>query len=66
MSYNAKIMSIDKSKIEKEEIRYLAQLSRIELEDKEIGRYQKEISSILSYFDQLKEVDTDGVDPYLR
>lgn len=41
----------------------IAQLARIELTDEETAKFQKELSSILSYVEQLNSVDTDGVEP---
>ena len=45
------------------EISHIAKLARIELSDELRGRMQKELSSILGYIDQLKTVDTSGVEP---
>ncbi len=41
----------------------LAQLSRLQLSEDEITEFQKELSQILAYVDQLKTVDTDGLLP---
>lgn len=49
--------------ISKEDVKHIAKLSRIELSDKEVKRFQKDLSSVLDYFEMLKEVDTEGVMP---
>jgi aspartyl-tRNA(Asn)/glutamyl-tRNA(Gln) amidotransferase subunit C len=49
--------------IKKEDVVRLAKLSRLSLDDNEVTRYQKEIESILHYFDKLQDVDTEGLKP---
>jgi aspartyl-tRNA(Asn)/glutamyl-tRNA(Gln) amidotransferase subunit C len=46
----------------KDEVRDIAKLARIGVTDEEIDSYQKDMSSILKYFDKLQEVNTDGVE----
>jgi aspartyl-tRNA(Asn)/glutamyl-tRNA(Gln) amidotransferase subunit C len=46
-----------------EEIKKVAKLSKLELTDEEMKKYQTELSGILDFFEKLKEVDTDGVEP---
>ncbi|HMQ01481.1 MAG TPA: Asp-tRNA(Asn)/Glu-tRNA(Gln) amidotransferase subunit GatC [Candidatus Doudnabacteria bacterium] len=45
-----------------EEIKKIAVLSRIELRDGEVEKYQAELSSILDYVDELKAVETEGLE----
>lgn len=42
-----------------EEIKHLTKLARLEIHDEELASLQKELSSILDYFEQLKEVSTE-------
>ncbi|HOZ56509.1 MAG: Aspartyl/glutamyl-tRNA(Asn/Gln) amidotransferase subunit C [Parcubacteria group bacterium ADurb.Bin316] len=49
--------------LSKEEIQHIANLARLELSEEEIKIYGEQLSHILSYIDQLKEVDTAGVEP---
>ena len=49
--------------ISKKEVSHIAELARIDLSDKEIGKFQKELSKILNYFDLLKEANTSKVEP---
>lgn len=48
--------------ITKEEVEKVAELARIGVSDDDITSYQKDLSAILSYFEKLQEVDTEGVE----
>lgn len=52
-----------KTKIDKREVEHIAKLARLSLTEKEIEKYQKELSQILEYVEKLKEVDVSGVEP---
>ncbi len=49
--------------ISKKEIKHIAKLARLGLSEKEMGKMEKELSSILEYFEKLKEVDVSKVEP---
>ena len=49
--------------LSKEEIKYIANLARLELTEEELEKYGGQLSAVLDYIDQLKEVDTAGVEP---
>ncbi len=49
--------------ISKKEVKHIAKLARISLSEKEMKKMEKEISSILEYFEKLKEVDVSEVEP---
>jgi aspartyl-tRNA(Asn)/glutamyl-tRNA(Gln) amidotransferase subunit C len=49
--------------LEKKEIEHIANLARLRLTDEESKVYGEQLSHILNYIDQLKEVDTTGVEP---
>lgn len=51
------------TKISDDEIRKLARLSRLKLTDKEVAKYQTELSAILSYVEILQKVDTTDLEP---
>jgi len=51
--------------ISKQQVQQIADLARLKLSPKEIKKYQTELSAILGYIDQLKEVDVEGVSPCL-
>lgn len=42
--------------IEKDDVKHLAELSRLDFSDKEISSFKKDLDSILSYVDQIKEI----------
>lgn len=47
----------------KDDVLKLAKLARLRLTDKEVEKFQDEISSILGYVEMLKDVDVDGLKP---
>lgn len=49
--------------ISKEEVKHIAKLARLGITDKEIVKYQKDLSSILEYMEKLEKVDVSGVEP---
>ncbi len=49
--------------LNKEEVQHIAALARLELSEKELEKYQKELSSILDYIEKLREVSVKGVEP---
>ena len=50
-------------KITESEVRYVADLANLQLSDAEIGRLAHDLDEILTYVDQLNELDTAGVEP---
>lgn len=50
-------------KVDKKEVEYAAMLARIELSEEEKELYSEQLSTILAFFDRLKEVDTENVQP---
>ncbi|HOZ53239.1 MAG TPA: Asp-tRNA(Asn)/Glu-tRNA(Gln) amidotransferase subunit GatC [bacterium] len=46
----------------KEEIKKIAELARLELNDVEISKYQNQLGSVLDYIDMLKEADCSDLD----
>lgn len=49
--------------ISEEQVRHLAKLARLELADAEAARYARELEAIVGYVEQLRSVDTRGVEP---
>ncbi|MBU1165195.1 Asp-tRNA(Asn)/Glu-tRNA(Gln) amidotransferase subunit GatC [Patescibacteria group bacterium] len=47
----------------KKEVEHIAKLARLGLTDEEKTKYARQLSSILEYVEQLKEVDTKDVEP---
>lgn len=51
------------SDLDKDTVKKIAFLSRIEVPDEKLEPLAKDLSTILDWVEQLAEVDTDGVDP---
>lgn len=49
--------------LSKAQVEHIARLARLSLTPEEIERYTTELTVILDYIDQLKSVDTEGVEP---
>ena len=49
------------AKITKEEVKKVAHLARLELNDNEISNHAKQLEKILDYVKQLEKIDTDDV-----
>jgi len=49
--------------ITRKEVQHIAKLARLGLTEKEIEKFQKELSSILDYIEKLKEVDISKTEP---
>src|SRR5580704_10907268 len=50
-------------KLSLEDVRHVAMLSRLALDDDHLKRLTGQLESILGYINKLKEVDTTGVEP---
>ena len=51
------------SKVDKKTVEYVAELARINLTEDQKESLGQELSKILSYIDQLEEIDTETVEP---
>jgi aspartyl-tRNA(Asn)/glutamyl-tRNA(Gln) amidotransferase subunit C len=49
--------------ISKEQVEHVARLARLEVSEEEKATFARQLSAILTYIDQLKEVETAGVEP---
>lgn len=49
--------------ISKKEVQHVAKLARLGLTEKEIEKFQKDLSAILDYIEKLKEVDVSETEP---
>lgn len=45
------------------EVKHVAKLARIELSDRELKKFQQQMTAILEYIDRINEVDTEKVEP---
>ena len=49
--------------VKKSEIAYISSLSKLKMEDAEMGNYTRQISEILEMIQQLEKVDTHDIEP---
>ncbi|MDP3990808.1 MAG: Asp-tRNA(Asn)/Glu-tRNA(Gln) amidotransferase subunit GatC [Candidatus Nealsonbacteria bacterium] len=49
--------------LSKKEVQHIAKLARLSLKTKDEAKFQKELSSILDYIEQLKKVDISNIEP---
>jgi aspartyl-tRNA(Asn)/glutamyl-tRNA(Gln) amidotransferase subunit C len=49
--------------ISTEQVRWVANLARLDLPESDLAKMTEQLSAILTYVDQLKQVPTDGVEP---
>ncbi len=49
--------------LSRDDILKIASLSKLTLSESEIEKFQRELSGILDFFEELQEVNTDGVEP---
>ena len=49
--------------LSKETVQYVAQLARIELQDKELGKLSHQLKDILDFIDTLKLLDISSISP---
>lgn len=49
--------------IDEKTVRKIANLSRLEIKEGQVVPYQESLTQILSWVEQLSEVDTDGIEP---
>ncbi len=54
------------TKISLSDIRKVAKLARLELPEDQIETYTEQLEEILSYVDQLQEIDTENIPPTTR
>ncbi len=52
-----------KSKLTKNQVRHIAKLANLSLTEKEVAKFQKQLSEILDYVEVLNELNTKKVEP---
>jgi len=50
-------------KLSKQEVQKIAKLARLELTDEEIDKFAPQLSDVFKYFEKLKKVNTENVEP---
>src|SRR4030043_1706696 len=54
---------MDKSKIDVEQVKQVAKLSRLDLSEAEISQFTGQLGAILEYVEKLNQLDTSRVEP---
>lgn len=49
--------------ISKKEVKHIADLARVGINDEEIDKFSQDLSSILDWMEQLNEIDVEKVEP---
>ena len=49
--------------INKDQIKYLSLLSRMDIQESEINDVEKKLTKIIDFVDQLQSIDTDEIEP---
>lgn len=50
------------AKVTKDEIKRIAKLAKLQFNDEELNRFEKEFNDILGYVSKIQEVDVTGID----
>lgn len=50
-------------KITEDEVRHVAKLSRLKLDDAQVSAFASQLADVLGYIDKLNELDVEGVEP---
>lgn len=50
-------------KITKEEVRHVAELARLDIDEADLDRFARDLGNILEHAEKLGQVDTAGVEP---
>ncbi|RWZ57993.1 Asp-tRNA(Asn)/Glu-tRNA(Gln) amidotransferase subunit GatC [Halobacillus fulvus] len=51
------------SRISKDEVKHVANLARLAITEEEADTFTKQLDDIITYAEQLNELDTEGVEP---
>jgi aspartyl-tRNA(Asn)/glutamyl-tRNA(Gln) amidotransferase subunit C len=54
---------MDQPKITSEQVRHVAKLARLALDEQQLAKYAAQLESILAYVAKLQQVDVSGIEP---
>lgn len=54
---------MSKQSLTPDQVKHIASLAKLNLSEKDLARFQKDLSAILDLVNKLQEVDTSGVEP---
>lgn len=49
--------------LDREQVRWVSHLARLDMDDAELEKIGKKLSAVVDYIDQLKQINTDNVEP---
>ena len=52
--------------VDRDWVERIARLARLKLTEEEVNLFQSQLSDILRFVEQLNDLDTEGVEPYLE
>ena len=52
--------------ISEQDVRHVAKLSRLHLDDDQVSQFREQLSAVLDYIGKLNELDVGGVEPMAR
>lgn len=53
----------NRMKVTIDDVKHIAMLAKLELDPEELSTFTSQLDSILVYFEKLKELDTEGIEP---
>ncbi len=51
------------AKLSEKQVKHIASLSKLDLTQEEIEKFQKELSAVIDYFSTLTKLNTEGIEP---
>ena len=51
------------AKLTKQDVLHVAKLAKLDLTDKEVDKFESQLSSVIDFISQLEEIDTKDVEP---
>ena len=58
-----RFFAVAPARITASDVRRIAKLANLDLDEAQIEQFARQLDSILAYFQQLRELDTEGVEP---
>lgn len=51
------------AKLNKKDVEHIAKLSNLKITEEEVEKFSEQLSAVITYFEELKEVETSAVEP---
>jgi aspartyl-tRNA(Asn)/glutamyl-tRNA(Gln) amidotransferase subunit C len=56
-------VKVKMSRISNDQVKHVAHLARLAVTEDEVEKFTKQLDAIINFFEELNELDTDGVEP---